>query len=223
MGEAKTKAIKNIEGIMETVEEGTLRRDVLEHARTFKTSWIDLGRALFTVWKEKMYKQWGYDEFQAYASKEIGIRKETAHKLLRSYSFMEQKEPAYIKKDYTEKAEAAKVPTYEAVDVLRQASKKDLDSEEYSSIRQYVLKDGKDARDVKKDLTRIIKQREETDPEEVRAQKRIASLKRMVSLLKSVSKELKHNDLLKESTLKQIGQVIASLEKELPGEGKLDF
>ena len=48
---------------------------ILENAKNFKRSWIELGRSLYSVWKDKMYKTWGYSTFDAYTSKEINIRK----------------------------------------------------------------------------------------------------------------------------------------------------
>lgn len=215
MSEKTTKSIRNIENKMEEVSEASLRYKALKSAKDFKTSWIELGQTLFSVWQDKMYKDWGFEEFDSYTQKEIGIRKQTALKLLRSYSFLEREEPRYIKKDYAEAAEAGTVPTYEAVDVLRQAKNKELDRQDYANIRKYVLEDGKDAKDVKKDLTQMIKQREDIDPEEARKKKRLQVLKRMVSLLRSVRKEIKISNILPEKELKEIGRIIDVLDAEL--------
>ena len=97
----KTKSIKNIEEKMENLPTETIRHRVLQSAKNFKASWIELGQSLYTVYKDKLYKNWGYLTFDAYTSKEIGIRKQTALKLLRSYYFLEKKEPDYLIKDYT--------------------------------------------------------------------------------------------------------------------------
>lgn len=147
----------------------TLKEEVREHtlqcAKNFKTSWVDLGRALYSVWKDKLFKGWGYSTFDAYTSKEINIRKLTALKLLRSYYFLEKEEPQYIKNDYVQSTDAASVPSYEAVDVLRRLkSKKDMDASDYDKFKKNVLVKGKDVREVKKDLTTLIRQREELAP-----------------------------------------------------------
>lgn len=131
----KTKSLEAIENKMASLEEGSLRYHVLESARNFKSSWIGLGCSLYTVLKDKLYKEWGFATFESYTAKEVGIKKITAMKLLRSYYFLEKEEPAYLKGDYGNTANTAKLPTYEAVDLLRKAkNKKDIDKEDYSKL-----------------------------------------------------------------------------------------
>ncbi|MDD5595453.1 MAG: hypothetical protein PHY94_04300, partial [Candidatus Omnitrophica bacterium] len=100
MNVAKSKSLENIEEKMGQLDENSFRYHVLENAKGFKSSWIELGRSLYTVLKDKLYKEWGYGSFDIYTVKEIGIRKQTAMKLLRSYYFLEKEEPAYLKSDY---------------------------------------------------------------------------------------------------------------------------
>ncbi|MFC1570578.1 hypothetical protein ACFL4E_02220 [Candidatus Omnitrophota bacterium] len=216
MSERKTKAIRNLEEKMEDMTPDSLRYKVLDSAKDFKTSWIELGQILYTVWKDKLYKDWGYTEFDSFTIKEIGIQKQTALKLLRSYSFLEAREPRYLKKDYVEDAAATQVPTYEAVDVLRRAStNKDIDQEDYSKIKKYVLQDGKDAKEVQKNLTQIIKDNQELDPEEAYAKKRTARLRRFLSLLKSIKVELQSSKDLPEKITLQADKLIGMLENEV--------
>lgn len=216
MSEKKTKAIRSLEQKMEDMTPDSLRYKVLESAKNFKTSWIGLGQILYTVQKDKLYKDWGYTEFDAFTVKEIGIQKQTALKLLRSYSFLEAKEPRYLKQDYVEDAAATQVPTYEAVDVLRRASNnKDLDERDYSKIKKYVLEDGKDAREVQKDLTQIIKNNEELDPEEAYQKKRTTRLRRFLSLLKSIKVELQSSKDLPEKITLQAEKLIGMIEGEM--------
>ncbi|MBN3038794.1 MAG: hypothetical protein JW869_05175, partial [Candidatus Omnitrophica bacterium] len=144
---------------------------------------------------------------------EIGIRKQTALKLLKSYYFLEKEEPQYVSSGYVEETDAALIPTYESVDLLRQASnKKELDQEDLRKIKNVILQKGKDAREVKKDLTQIIKQRQELEPEEAREKKKSAQLKRLVSVLKSLQKEIKISKTLPSQTIKDIDKLIEKLE-----------
>ena len=83
-----TKSLQNIEEKMKGLDENSLRYHILESAKSFKTSWVELGRSLYSVWKDKLYKEWGYSTMDAYTGKEIGIRKQTAMKLLKSYYFL---------------------------------------------------------------------------------------------------------------------------------------
>ena len=216
MQQKTNRAIEKIEHKMESISPDTLRYEALNTAKNFKTSWIGLGQVLNTVWRDKSYKGWGYTEFESYVTKEIGIRKETALKLLRSYAFLENKEPHYLKKDYTQDTNAREVPTYEAVDVLRRAStNKNLDKEDYTKIKKYVLDDGKDVKGVKKDLSEIIKSREETDSEEAWQKKRTSIVKRFLNLLKSIKTELKALKILPKDILNQTEVLINKIENDL--------
>lgn len=216
MGAIKTKAIENIETRMENMDADSLRYFVLSNAKSFKASWIGLGQALYTVWRDKLYKNWGYAQFDTYTAKEVGIRKQTALKLLRSYHFLEKEEPAYLTKEYNEKKEASSTPTLDAVDALRLASKKKLlDQEDYANIKKKVLEEGRDVRDVKRDLTQLIKQREELEPDEARRKKRQALIKRFVSTLKSIKEELRVSKMLPLQILKDTEKLLSKLESEI--------
>ena len=202
---------------MENVDGSSVRYTVLQSAKLFKTSWIELGQALFSVWKDKLYREWGYSTFDAYTLKEIGIRKQTALKLLRSYYFLEKEEPQYLSRDYNEKAEPKTLPTYEAVNELRLANKKkEINAQEYESFKKKALESGKDAREIKKDLTTLIKERRELEPEEAWKNKKMAIIRRLLSSLKSVQREIKISKMLTPKIAEQIGNVIRSVENELP-------
>lgn len=219
MDDIKTKGIKSLERKMEETDASTLRYSVLKNAKDFKTSWIELGRILYTVWKDKLYKEWGYTEFDAYVIKEIGIRKETALKLLRSYSFLEKEAPMYLGKEYNETAQAVAVPSFEAVDVLRSAaSSSKLDKSDYATIKKYVLEKGKDAKDVKKDLTQMIRRQEELDPEEAREKRTLSTVKRFLGILKTLRTEMKMTKVLPANVMKEADRLIEAIEAELPSE-----
>ena len=216
MVETKSKSLKSIEEKMENLDSGSLRYHILESAKNFKRSWIELGRSLYSVWKDKMYKEWGYVNFDVYVSREIGIRKQTAMKLLKSYYFLEKEEPQYLTQDYVKSADAANVPGYESIDVLRLAkSKKTLDNQDYANLKKEVFVNGKDAREVKKDLTALIRQRQEIEPEEAYKKKRLSTVRRFLGALKALMSECEISKLLPAAVIKEAGALIKKLEEEL--------
>jgi len=216
MSEIKTKAIDNLEAKMEGMDPDSVRYLVLRNAKSFKESWIGLGQALYTVWKDKLYKNWGYSEFDLYTIKEIGIRKQTALKLLRSYYFLEKEEPGYLNNEYREKKDAASVPSFEAVDALRMAKKKKIiDADDYAGIRKKVFEEGRGAQDVRKNLTQLIRQREELDPDAARQKRRQAVLKRFISTLKSIRDEVRASKMLPMQVLNDTNKLLSKLEAEM--------
>jgi hypothetical protein len=216
MNAYKTKSLETLEEKMKNIDENSLRYHILKSAKDFKTSWIDLGRALYSAWKDKLYKDWGYGDFNIYTSKEIGIRKQTALKLLKSYYFLEKEEPVYLEKNYAETKDAALVPSLEAVDVLRLAkNKKILNEEDYSHLKSEIFEKGKDAREVKKNLGVIIKERQELDPEAAQEKKKNSVVKRLIGALKSLKNEAAILKLLPASLIKETQELIKKLEQEL--------
>jgi len=211
-----TKTLDNIEQKMKDMDAGSLRYHILENAKNFKVSWVELGRALYTVWKDKLYKDWGYTTLDAYTGKEIGIRKQTAMKLLKSYYFLEKEEPQYLKQEYIQGAEASVIPSYESVDLLRQAkNKKTLDADDYAGLKKEVFENGKDAREVKKDLTSLIRQRQELEPEEAHEKKRVSTVRRFLGTLKALKQEAEMGKLLSASLIKEMNALVSKLEDEL--------
>jgi len=212
----KNKSIDRLEEKMKDMDTESLRFHILNNAKNFKSSWVELGRALYSVYKDKMYKEWGYSTFDIYTAKEIGIRKQTALKLLRSYMFLEKEEPQYLRKGYLEETDAAKVPSYESVDVLRQAkNKKVLDKEDYEHIKKEIFEDGQDAQKVRRDLTALIRERKEVNSEEALALRKTSTVKRLLSTLKSLKKEAELLKLLPVALLKETAELISRIEEEL--------
>jgi hypothetical protein len=162
-----------------------------------------------------MYKEWGYLNFDTYASREIGIRKQTAMKLLKSYYFLEKEEPQYLKSDYAETAQAANIPSYESVDILRQArNKKVLDEKDYSSLKKEIFENGRDALELKKSLGVIIRQRQEMDPQEAQEKRKEALLKRIIGQLRALKKEAEVLKMLPVPLIRDIDALIGRIDEE---------
>jgi len=213
---AKTKSLKDIEEKMKELDENSLRYRILQDARNFKTSWISLGRALYAAWKDKLYKEWGYGTFDVYSAREIGIRKQTAMKLLKSYFFLEKDEPEYLRKEFVESADTAIIPNYETIDVLRLAkNKKMLGPEDYASFKKEIFEKGKDASQARRDLTSLIRQREELEPEEAWKKRKLSTLKRFLTALKSMKAEMEAQKMLPSPLMKEAASLINKLEAEI--------
>lgn len=216
MNALKTKSLESIEQKMQGLDESSLRYQVLKSAKNFKTSWVELGQSLFSVWKDKLYKDWGYANFDTYTLREIGIRKETAMKLLRSYYFLEKEEPQFLKEDYSDGQKIAQLPTYESINALRLAkNKKELDDNDYAAIKKDVFEKGKDVREVRKELTALIRQRQELEPQAAWKKRKESSVRRLVGVMKTLKTEIETAKLLPMTVIKQINSLIEKLESEL--------
>lgn len=216
----KLKLVKpeeqNLSQVPVSPDEASVRDLAMQSAKNFKACWKDLARSLAIVWKEKFFKDWGYQTFDAYTAKEIKIRKHTAMKLINSYQFLEKEEPQYLREtDETPgHTQAVDTPTFEAVNTLRLAKRK-LDGENYEAVKKDMFEKNKDIQEVKKDLTALIRQRKETDPEEERKKHNDAIVKRLVGTLKTLHQETEMLKLLPGPITRDIRALIDAIEKEL--------
>jgi hypothetical protein len=192
-----------------------MRGELMEHAKSFKTSWVFLGQGLYSVWRDKMFHSWGHEKFEDYVVNELGLKKPLAMKLVKTYFFVEQEEPGYLKKEFSEAREASVVPSYESLDVLRLARKnKELNREDYVKLRKEVFEKGKDASLVRKDLTAMIKERKQIDPDEAREQRHQQSVKRFLNALKSFKQDMDALKLIEADIVEEAEDLLKKLEEK---------
>jgi hypothetical protein len=214
----RSKSVRAIEQKMEALEPGSMRYRVLESAKNFKSSWIALGQILYTVYKDKLFKGWSYMTFEAYCRGELGLQKQTATKLLYSYYFLEKHEPQFLRSVQSQEAVSPKdIPSVDAVNVLRlAANRKELSEEDYQDFKKSVFEEGKDAKEVRKEVgLRLRSLQEEEDPQKVRAERRQKTLQRFVMTLKGLQKEVVPTRLVSDRTAKELDRLLECLQKEL--------
>ena len=111
-----TGAVSRLDARIGELAEGSLRRKVLESARRFKASWVDLGRMLAQVRREGSWQEWVWSSFEEYCTKELFLRRATAEKLALSYGFLERHEP-----ETARARELRSAPPFEVIEVLSRA------------------------------------------------------------------------------------------------------
>ncbi len=212
----KTKAISHIEEKMEKTDQESLRYQTLQSARRFKTTWIELGQYLQTVWRDKHYKSWGYTSFESYCSKEIAIKHSTALKLLRSYYFLEREEPSFLKARLSETEKVVKLPSCDSVDILRLAKdKKGLNEKDYKTLRYKVLDEGEDPKEVRSELKSILESYPGDPSEDEKRKKQQVTIKRLLGTLKNLKTEIELSGILSQKLAREIDQLIAKIGSEL--------
>lgn len=209
------ESVNELKKKYENITAEALRPEIQQHAKNFKTSWIELGQALYAVWRDKLYHGWGFEEFEHYIVEELGIKKQTALKLVKTYYFVEQEEPTYLKEEYRESRETSVVPSHEALDVLRLArARKELTRDDYAKMRKSVFEKGKHEGLLRKDLTAIMKERKEVDPEEEREKRNEGSVKRVLTALRSFKKDMETLQLVPKEIIDETDFLIKKLERE---------
>jgi len=190
-----------------------LRVHIAQHAKDFKLSWVSLGQGLYSVWRDKLYHAWDFEKFEDYVVRELGLKKPLALKLVKTYFFVEQDEPVYLRKEFAEVRETANIPSYEGLDVLRSArNRKELTRDDYAKLRKDIFEKGREASLVRKDLTTIIKERKQVDPEQAREARHEQSVRRLVAALRSFKKDMETLKLAEPDIIKEAEGLLERLE-----------
>lgn len=202
----KSSGERFIERIMDELDPSSERFQVLETAKRFKSSWVELGDRLLAVSSRSLYREWGYGSFEDYCTKEIRIKKETAEKLTLAYRFMEKHEPELLAR----REEPRPLPDYRSIDLLRQArEEKGFSDEEYADLRKRVVEEERSHPTVLKQFREVAKTREEpvSDPA-VAIRAALAAARRLDTALGGVAE-------LSGGYRDALGGLIAHLEEEL--------
>ncbi len=210
-----SKAIQQLEDRMADLQPGSLRRETLEAAKRFKASWIELGRMLWTVYREKKFREWGYLTFDAYCAKEVGIRAATAKKLLQSYYFLEKEEPSLLKRltsDPESGPTPAALPSADSVNLLRLLkNREEVPAADYQKVRSYVLEKGKEAPEVRREVQALL-QDKSADPEAVQEARTKSTVRRMIGTLRALRHQLTGTELVPKKLLDEFEGLTKKLE-----------
>jgi hypothetical protein len=154
------------------------RGEVRAAAQAFKASWTGLARVLTRVRDEALWKGWGFSSFEAYCAQEIHIRKATALKLTRSWTFLHRHEREWGESP-PERARPA--PAFEVVEVLADAEERgSLDAEEYRSIRDSIWDPERPVAEVRREmLDRFPRPAAEPTPTEQRLRQLARTARRL--------------------------------------------
>ncbi len=160
MTRRKTRAEAEIEAKLQTLDPSSKRYGVLSSARDFKVAWIELGQRLTKVKEEGTWEEWGYSSFEAYCRRELRVRRDTANKLTRSFSFLRDHEP-----DSLENRTDRELPPLDVVDLLSRAQEQTKITEpQLEAIREEVF--SQDASMPTR--SQVVKRFREVDPEAFR-------------------------------------------------------
>jgi len=211
----QTKAIKKLEEQLEELTPGTVRYETVAAAKSFKHSWIKLGQMLWTVYKEKQFRGWGYLTFEAYCIKEVGVRPNTAKKLLNSYYFLEKEEPTALRR--FDQAIPQAVPSADSVNALRLLHKKAdaLPEDRYDAVREQVLEKGVEAPAVRREIRMLQEGLQTKPPQEARADRRERMIRRAIGTVKALRLELETDSLVNQRVTDSFDALVKRLQEAL--------
>lgn len=125
-------SVQKIDARLDQLQPGTLRHQIMTALRQFRASWVELGRLLNEAAYGGDYKEWGYDDFEVYCARELGLKKPTVQKLMVSYNYMKKYESKRLHdfEDGENKTAAPEIPDFQTVELLDRVRKLDEMPEE---------------------------------------------------------------------------------------------
>jgi len=202
----QTSAEQHIERIMDQLDPASDRFQVLDTAKRFKSSWVELGEKLCLVRNRDLYRQWGYEDFDSYCSREVRIRKDTAQKLTLNFHFLEKQEPQLLERRTALKP----LPDYRNVDLLRQAKEeKGFSDEQYEELKKAVVEEERSHPTV---LKRFKEVAEQIDPPE---ESPLSHLKAAVSAARRLATALRSVDSVEVAVLENVDDLVEDLEARM--------
>ena len=204
----RTKTDADLEARIHQFKDDTERVDILRRARSFKASWVELGEALTHALREDSWKRWGYESFDDYCSKELHLRRETAHKLIGSYGFLKTKAPSVLRRDGL----AAPIPSLASVEFWKRAEERAEESEApeaaVAELRRAVVEEAQPASQLKRRYKEVFFPLEEGEKDARGKQAVLAAARRLVQVMGETRVVPKR---LAEDIEEQVGRLIEEL------------
>ena len=152
--------VKKIDARLDQLEPGSLRHQVMFALRQFRASWVELGRLLNEVVYGGDYKEWGYDDFEVYCARELGLKKPTVQKLMISYNYMKKYESKRLHdfEDDSDKATVAEIPDFQTVELLdRVRRKEEVPEERMNELHRRAFVGGDEEPEIRKELRQCLR------------------------------------------------------------------
>jgi hypothetical protein len=205
----RTKVDEALERAMEQHGDDPERADMIRRARSFKSSWLELGESLAQVRRDRSYERWGYSDFDEYVTRELHIKRETAEKLTASFGFLRQHAPEVLERDGV----STPIPTYQAVDFLARAYETDCPKETRAEIRKAVLEEGAGAAAVQRKFKEAVFPVAESDRRDRTRSQLLQTARRLAQLLAEAEGVPRR---LIEDVEEQVGRLVRELQTERP-------
>ncbi len=117
---------------------------VLERAKKFKRSWIELAEVLVKVREGYAWRRWGFEDFDQYCARELHLKRGTVDKLCASYGFLRTNAPRLLRDEPDDPMQGARpIPSWQAVDFVARAEERGAaDGDTMAEMKRAVFDEG---------------------------------------------------------------------------------
>lgn len=204
--------IARIEQQMEGLSPESVRYQVLVSLRKFRSSWVELGRLLTDIAYGGDYKEWGYEDFEIYCARELGLKKPTVKKLMVSYNYMKSYAPERLEKHEEEQDTGYDVPDYQTVELLKKTrEREDINDDEKEELHRMAFEGAGDEGVLRKEIRQRLQPVSREDIDEANSNRR-REVDCLLRLARSLRQKLASARSVPEGLKDRIDQALLELE-----------
>ncbi len=209
-------SVKKIDDRLDKLQPGSLRHQVMTALRQFRASWIELGRLLNDVVYGGDYKEWGYDDFEVYCARELGLKKPTVQKLMVSYNYMKKYEGKRLhdfEDSREEIAAAPEIPDFQTVELLDRVRRQDeLPEEKVSELHRRAFEGEGEEPEFRRELRQCLKPKMSDDQMRDRSLSRQAELAAILRPARDLRRKLSTTRIVPGGLKERLEQCLVELE-----------
>jgi hypothetical protein len=190
------------------------RLELVQRARRFKRSWLEMAEALLFVRDTRAFARWGYPDLHTYCKDELQIRGATVDKLVGGYATLKEHAPEVLARDGV----AQPIPTIEAVDYFAQALRPQNDARLLSrdeppetvmrELKAAVFDDAKPVAVLRREFNSLLHPKPDGAEALERMERASAAARRLLALVPQI-------DDLSPDLVKKVEKSVAALADEL--------
>ncbi len=141
MPSSRTKTERMLEESILAHADDAERVLVLERAKRFKRTWIELAEVLVKVRENDAWSRWGFRSFDDYCARELRLKRGTVDKLCASYGFLRANAPRLLRDEPDDVVRP--VPSWQAVDFVARAEERGaVDEQTLGEMKRAVFDEG---------------------------------------------------------------------------------
>jgi hypothetical protein len=210
-------SIRKIDAQISELPPESSRYKILVAVRSFRASWVELGRLLHEMVRGGDFREWGYDSFEVYCARELGIKMPTVHKLMLSYSYLNAHAKDRLQLQEKSPFPPGDVPDYQTVALLDRVQKNQklsaADKAEFHR-RAFAPWEGEgepfDETQLRKEIRSRIYDADATAAAPLRTPREVVGLK---NLARKLREQLANSNEVPEGLKSRLEEVLCELEE----------
>ncbi len=208
-------SVDKIDARLGKLDPGTLRHQVMLALRQFRASWIELGRLLNDVVYGGDYKEWGYDDFEVYCARELGLKKPTVQKLMISYNYMKKYESKRLHdfEDDKEKAAVSGIPDFQTVELLdRVRRREEMPEEKMEELHRKAFESDAEDPEIRREIRQYLRPQSTESEMEMGAANRKSELAGILRIARELRRKLATTHAVPGGLRERIERCLVELE-----------